>query len=75
MDVEKYPKERNLDGFYYRVERDGKYVNRCFSDLTDEEQTEFLSRIEKDGFIRMCKELAAIIRRIDDQFGIMGESE
>ena len=25
---------RNLDGFYLRVERDGKWVNRCFTDLT-----------------------------------------
>ena len=70
-----YPVERNLDGFYYRVERDGKYVNRCFTDLTGDEQTEFLSRLEKDGFIRMCKELAASLRRVGDQFDIFSVDE
>jgi hypothetical protein len=75
MSSDNYPEERNLDGFFYRVERNGKFVNRCFSDLTDEEQPDFLSRIEKDGYIRMCKELSAILRRIGDQFGIMGRNE
>lgn len=26
--------QRNLDGVYFRVERDGKWQNICFSDLT-----------------------------------------
>ena len=29
---------RNLDGCYFRIERNGKYENVCFSDLTEEEQ-------------------------------------
>ena len=32
------PTVRNLDGVYYRVIRDGKCVNRCFSDLSEDEQ-------------------------------------
>lgn len=28
---------RRLDGVYFRVKRDGKWQNICFSDLTDEE--------------------------------------
>ena len=29
------PTVRNLDGVYYRAVRDGKYVSRCFSDLSE----------------------------------------
>ena len=29
--------DRNLDGVYFRVQRDGKWGNTCFSDLTQEE--------------------------------------
>ena len=29
--------DRNLDGIYFRVQRDGKWGNACFSDLTQEE--------------------------------------
>ena len=75
MDNEKYPVERELDGFYYRVKRGEKFVNRCFTDLTDEEQTEFISRYEKEGLMRMCKTLASVLRQIGDQFGIMGKIE
>ena len=33
-----YPKQRELDGVYTRVERNGHWYSVCFSDLTDEEQ-------------------------------------
>lgn len=29
---------RNLDGYYFRVKRDGKWDNICWSDMTDEER-------------------------------------
>lgn len=28
---------RNLDGAYFRIERDGKWQSICFSDLTEDE--------------------------------------
>ena len=31
---------RNLDGYYFRVKRDGKWDNVCRSDMTDEERDE-----------------------------------
>jgi len=69
------PVERKLDSFYYRVKRGEKFVARCFTDLTDEEQLEFMSKYEKEGLMRMCKELALIIRNIGDQFDIYGKHE
>lgn len=34
---------RNLDGVYFRVKRDDKYQNICFTDLTEEETEEVLN--------------------------------
>lgn len=33
-------KKRELCGIYFRVKRDGKYENICFTDMTEEEQKE-----------------------------------
>lgn len=33
-------KQRNLDGVYFRVQRDGKWLNVCYSDMTDAERDE-----------------------------------
>ena len=33
---------RNLDGIYFRIERNGKFENVCFSDMTEAEQREVL---------------------------------
>jgi hypothetical protein len=32
--------QRNLDGVYFRVERDGKWQNVCYSDMTATERDE-----------------------------------
>lgn len=39
-----YPTPRELCGVYFRVERDGKWQNVCFSDMTDEEMEELKRR-------------------------------
>ena len=30
--------QRNLDGVYFRIERDGMWQNVCYSDMTSEER-------------------------------------
>jgi hypothetical protein len=45
---------RNLDGMYFRIERNGKFENVCFSDMTEAEQREVL----KDKPIRFVTEVA-----------------
>ena len=35
--------QRNLDGIYFRVQRDGKWQNVCFSDLELDERAEIIS--------------------------------
>ena len=49
-----YPKKRNLDGVYFRVERDGKFENVCFTDLSPEE----VEQVGKDKPAEWWKGLA-----------------
>ena len=56
-------KLRNLDGVFFRVERDGKFQSICFSDLTLEEIENLTSDRDKDWW----KTLALHLK---EQFGI-----
>lgn len=69
------PFKRNLDGIYYRVERDGKWCNRCFTDLTEAEQEEMIEKYDAEGLKRMVKILAQIIRNIGDSFDIIAKDD
>ena len=70
MTFEKYPLVRELDGVYARAERDGKWCNRCFTDLTAEEQQSFLNSLDIKGLRRMCLIMAGLLRKVGDQFDI-----
>ena len=65
--------KRNLDGVYFRVQRDGKWDNVCFSDLTDEEKIEVMKDRNTEWFKSMCIILANTIRKIGDEFDIVCE--
>lgn len=71
MECETYPAIRNLDGVYVRVERDQKYHNLSFSDLAEDEQDNFLCRLDKGGLQRMCKLLANELRTIGDELDVV----
>jgi len=65
---------RNLDGVFYRVERNGRWCNVCFSDMTPDERREVIyDRMsekpldEQVGYYRRLAELMA------DQLYDMGE--
>lgn len=47
----------NLDGMYFRVERNGQYTNVCFSDLEQDEMDECLERYGKEQTIEIIKHL------------------
>lgn len=40
-----YPRQHGMDRIFIRVSRDGKYMNICFSDLTEDEQNAFLDTL------------------------------
>ena len=57
---------RNLDGVYYRVVRDGKHVNRCFSDLSEAEQDAVMAEYSTNQLRRLCRHLSMSLRQIGD---------
>lgn len=63
---------RNLDGVYFRVERDGKWDSICFSDLTEEEMDRVLTCRNEEWLRSMCKILGKKIKDIGDMFDIVG---
>ena len=61
---------RNLDGIYFRVERDGKWQILCFSDLTEDEQRKVLKDKSPDFVLQMALNMAARLREIGDQLNL-----
>ena len=51
-------KKYDMDGIYFRIKRNDKYENVCFSDLTDEERVEVCSNKQIEWFIRVTHHLA-----------------
>ena len=65
--------QRNLDGVYFRMERDGKWTNVCFSDLTEEEMDKVMKDKEGEWLKRLCKHLARALKSIGDQLDLACE--
>ena len=64
---------RNLDGIYFRVERDGKWQTLCFSDLTEDEQRKVLKDKSPDFVLQMALNMAARLREVGDKFDLQCE--
>lgn len=62
---------RNLDSVYYRVVREGKHVNRCFSDLTESEQDEIIAEYNAEQLRRLCRYLCISLRQIGDTLDLV----
>lgn len=65
--------KRNLDGVYFRVQRDDKWDNVCFSDLTDTEKVEVMKNRDTEWLKSMCIILTNTIRKIGDEFDIVAD--
>ena len=61
---------RNLDGIYFRIERNGKCQNSCFSDLTEGEQKEALKNKSPEFVLQVALNMAKRLREIGDQLGL-----
>ena len=64
---------RNLDGVYFRVKRNGKWENVCFSDMTTEERDEVIKERPAEWWKSLAYILADCLKRIGDQFDIYSE--
>ena len=65
--------KRNLDGVYFRIQRDGKWDSICFTDLTDAEMDEVLKNKDKVWVVGLAKILAKTIQNIGYQFDLVGK--
>lgn len=65
-----YPIKRELDGMYFRVNRDGKWQNVCFTDMTREEQEAAVKDRETQWLNSMIFNLADVVRNIGDALDI-----
>lgn len=65
--------QRNLDRVYFRVQRDGKWTNVCFSDLTEDERNEVMEGKDEKWLRSLCNILANTIQSIEDQFNIVSQ--
>lgn len=62
--------DRNLDGCYFRVQRDGKWCNICFSDLTEDERNTVMEGRETEWFRSLCCYLADRLKKLGDDLEI-----
>ena len=62
--------DRNLDGVYFRVNRNGKWESVCFSDLTVDEMEIVLQGRSEEWLKSMCVMLGSRIREIGDELDI-----
>lgn len=65
--------DRNLDGVYFRIKREEKYDNVCFSDLTEEQMDEVLKDRDEEWLRSMCKILGKTVRRMGDELDIVAK--
>lgn len=56
---------------YYRVVRDGKHVNRCFSDLSEAEQDVIMTEYSANQLRRLCRYLCMSLRKIGDTLDLV----
>lgn len=73
--------QRNLDGVYFRVEREGRWRNVCYSDMTATERKSVVyDRMsgrslgeQADYYRRLAELMADTLYDMGEQFGIVGE--
>lgn len=61
--------KRNLDGVYFRVMRDGKGVNVCWTDLDWEDRVDVMMRNNhEDWLLRMVQIMNGVAEDINEAF-------
>jgi len=67
-------KQRNLDGIYFRVERDGKMQNVCYSDMEQRERDEIArKKMENSTPAEQAQWWRSMADILADQLYDMGE--
>lgn len=61
---------RELDGVYFRIKREGKWDNICFSDLNDNEMKDVLKNKDDVWKISLLTILADVCKRLTVEAGV-----
>lgn len=67
--------KRNLDGVYFRVERDGKWESICFSDLTKDEREKVMENRSEEWLKNMCQIMSESLRKVGDELDIVAADD
>lgn len=70
-----FPERLELDGVFFRVNRNNKYFNICFSDLTENEQNEILEKMSPGELKRMCIILSQALRTLGEEGNTISHEE
>ena len=70
MTTDEYPQIMNLDGYKCQVIRKGKELTLCFTDLTLDEQRQYLNSITQEEITELCITFASALRGLCEMFHI-----
>ena len=62
---------RKLDGIYFRIKRNGRYENLCFTDLTEEERERVCENRSTEWLKGLAYHLADVIKILGEEFNIV----
>ena len=65
-----YPIRRDLDGCFFRVQREGKWMSICWTDLTEDERMEFAKDKDNYWLRRMLEYITQQYRETGDHLDI-----
>ena len=63
--------KRELDGCFFRIQRDGKWENICFTDLTEEERNKVCEGRSAEWFKGLAFHLADRLQMIGENLDIV----
>lgn len=69
--IMEYPVKRSLDGVYYRVKRNGEWLNICYSDLTQEERDSCTAKYTLAQMKGLADLMADALRHVGDTLNVI----
>ena len=67
--------DRNLDGYFFRVCRNGRWESVCFSDLTEEQMNDVLKDRSDKWLKSLCIGLGMTLKQMGDSVDVVGMEE
>lgn len=66
-----YPVPRSLDGCFFRVCRDGRWLSLCVTDMTAEERDRFIGKRSAEWWRALALGLADSLRELGDSLDVV----